>query len=332
MKRKDKIDTFLYSINTYYSIPFLVVFAFAWISQFVKSQILIIIINIVLTTFTIIYLYKTISAICKKIIKKEKIWIVVLCLTFIVLSYILIYTSNVVLSNILFISGTILFECYSLYEILQSCLSEKSSIGKILIFGLLFVVIGYLIIFLSSYNMDDKTLFNSLIAVFSAIIGGGLTLAGVAWEIRNSRNEKKKEEQERAKPLFTYNMIFDEPDIKGLKICCPDDPESEYRCDVYFEIENSNHSSFVLKRIFHDKKCFNLKGNTVVLPDKKVLVSFKFENPNDICLEIEDSLGNKYYYDVLVLNTNLLNNKKDSKSILMHTIRELNENKSGKIV
>lgn len=39
-------------------------------------------------------------------------------------------------------------------------------------------------------------------------------------------------------------------------------------------------------------------------------------------------LGNKYYYDILVLNTNFLNNKKDSKSILRHTIRELNENKN----
>lgn len=62
-------------------------------------------------------------------------------------------------------------------------------------------------------------------------------------------------------------------------------------------------------------------ANTVILPNSKVLFAFNFNDVFDIYLEVVDSLGYTYYYELKVLH--LVIGKGDDKHF--HTIREINE-------
>ena len=95
-------------------------------------------------------------------------------------------------ADTLFIAGVIFFEIYSLFVIINGCLSENTNITKTIIFSLIFVILGYISIYASSYSLEDNTIFNSLITLFSSIIGGGITLVGVAWTINHNKLEKRK--------------------------------------------------------------------------------------------------------------------------------------------
>ena len=78
---------------------------------------------------------------------------------------------------------------------------------------------------------------------------------------------------------------------------------------------------FKLNKIFHDDKWFYLTGNTTVLPNRTVIFEFLFNNPKNIYLETEDSLGNFYYYKISVLALALLKKGK----LADHTIRTMKE-------
>lgn len=182
------------------------------------------------------------------------------------------------------------------------------------------------------YIVPNGNLQEILIPVISAVYGGLLTLVGVAWTIKSNNkdrtadlerieNERKEDERKKAKPLFTFNRVDHIPSTKdGGKICVTvDDLNKDY--SVHAEIENSDKCSFAIKRLYHDKKWHELNGNTVILPNSKVLFAFNFNDVFDIYLEVVDSLGYTYYYELKVLH--LVIGKGDDKHF--HTIREINE-------
>lgn len=172
------------------------------------------------------------------------------------------------------------------------------------------------------YIIPNQDLQNIIIPIISAVYGGLLTLVGVAWTIKKSDRDRKEEEIKKARPLFTYDIYMDEPLIKtGTKSCFVDKLDIQYQCSVTFGIDNSNHSAFELKRIYHDGVWFDLANHTVVLPEKSIIVFFEFNNPNDIFLEISDSLSNLHYYEIKVLHLD----KKTKEGNFYHTIRSLQQ-------
>lgn len=196
--------------------------------------------------------------------------------------------------------------------------------NRIFNFGLIqdFVVGIALTVYLI-YIIPNQDLQNIIIPIISAVYGGLLTLVGVAWTIRKSDVDKQKEEEKKAKPLFTYIQIFKAPKLKDVsKSCIPEDLEKEYFCDIYFELENSNRSAFTIKRIKHDNKWFEMENNIVVLPSDKILMSFRFNDPFNIFMEVEDSLQKYYYYRISVLS---LNKTAEDNVHFLHTIRGLKE-------
>lgn len=182
------------------------------------------------------------------------------------------------------------------------------------------------------YIIPNSSLQEILIPIISAVYGGLLTLVGVAWTIKSNNkdrtadlerieNERKEDERKKAKPLFTFNMFDHIPSTKdGRKICVTIEDLNK-DCSVHAEIENSDKCSFEIKRLYHDKKWYELNGNTVILPNSKVLFAFNFNDVFDIYLEVVDSLGYTYYYELKVLH--LVIGKGDDKHF--HTIREINE-------
>ena len=169
--------------------------------------------------------------------------------------------------------------------------------------------------------------FTTFVSVYSALVGGGLTLAGVAWTIRKSDKDKKEEERKKYKPVFTANRVLSEVvGITAQKVCFDyDDTSKIHTCTVIMEIENSNSNAFSLKKVFHDNRWWEIAGDTTVLPDKKVIFHFSFdEDVNNIFLQVQDGLENNYYYEVKVLLLRLIPGCR-ANSMTAHTIRELKE-------
>lgn len=177
------------------------------------------------------------------------------------------------------------------------------------------------------YIIPDPDLQNVVIPIVSAVYGGLITLVGVAWTIRHGQEERKKDEIQKAKPLFTFNMMYAPlATVEGKKVCFDEDENNKKRnCQVVFEIENSNQSSFVIERLFHDGQWWNLDANKVVLPNKTIYIEFHFtEDVNNLFVEVKDALGNCYYYEIKVLCLNLLTRPTPHHPFL-HTVREIRE-------
>ena len=176
------------------------------------------------------------------------------------------------------------------------------------------------------YIIPNDDLRNIIIPIVSAVYGGLLTLVGVAWTIRHTQKEQKEEEIKKSKPIFTFNMLLDPLDnITGKKVCF-DDNLVQYPCNVTAEIENSDQSVFSIEKVYHDNKWWTVEGNRIVLPNKVVIFDFNFSTDvNNLFMEVKDTLGNSYYYEIKVLNINFVSLKSGDKNPYKHTIRELKE-------
>lgn len=318
---KGKLGNFIENFNCYFGMPIALFMILSVISLEIKNTLASIIIDWIIVGLFVGYLVFIVTLVFKKLIKEKfMIGLLITSSVFIILSYILSFINSVSSSNLLFIIGVIFLEIYLLCMIISNCFYKTKNIGRIVLFSATFIVFGFLTIYFSSYNLSDKSLFNSLVAIFSALIGGAVTLVGVAWTINNNKEEKKKEDVEKAMPYFTFNIVRNVPkNIDDLKICFPEELELNYDCDTYGEMENSKNSIVILKRLYHDNKWFDLQCNNTLIHGGKLILNFKFTNPNDIFLEVSDVLGNLYYYRINVLHTALIG----GSGVGVHTIRNI---------
>lgn len=165
--------------------------------------------------------------------------------------------------------------------------------------------------------------YTTFVSVYSALVGGGLTLSGVAWTIRHTANEKRKEELAKAKPIFTFNVNSPECGSSTSRRCIDYDLNPFTENKLIVEIENSNHSAFTITRVFHDKKWWLMGGNNVVLPNKTIVLDFYFKDNVNLYFEIEDNLKQKYYYSIEVIPTVFISNWAGSNN--EYTIEKMKE-------
>lgn len=59
-------------------------------------------------------------------------------------------------------------------------------------------------LFFWQQEATNQDLFTSIMGIFAGVLGGSLTLAGVAWTIRRQDEIHKKDEQSKFKPMFRY--------------------------------------------------------------------------------------------------------------------------------
>ena len=201
---------------------------------------------------------------------------------------------------------------------------SKSKYNRTLDYGILFdFVFGIALTVYLIYIIPNADVKEIVIPVVAAVYGGLLTLVGVVLTIKKSDRDRKEDEVKKAKPMFAYNMLMQEPRLDDVmqRVCMSDTLEQlQNACDVYVVLENSNLSTFEIKRIYHDDNWVNVEGNTIVLPSSKCILNFRFsDKPTSLFLEIEDILGNKYYYQMFVLSLM----KQSSNGMLLHTVREI---------
>ena len=323
-------EDFMDKFNNYFVVPMAISILLTFLSVEFQGKVAGFIIDLILTIFFIGYLVIIVSKVCKKQIKNHLLlWDLIISIVLVVLSLMASYVGLVFLSNFMLVSGIVLFETYSLFIVIKSCFGQNEKrINRVVVFSLIFIVLGIYAIYISTFK-TNVTLFNALITIFSAIIGGGVTLVGVAWTIVNGREEKFKEEIQKAMPYFTFNILYGKPEnIKGLKLCFTDILEEVgYDFQTYAEIENSDNSVVILKRIYHDNKWFCFECNNMLIQKGKLILSFQFSEPEDIILEVSDVLDNLYYYKLNVLHTALLG----SKSRSIHTVRSIEKLNSNEV-
>ena len=212
MKNKSKFEIITNILYDWLVIPFILEVAIVYLNTVCNTKFTNILSYIVCGFGSLICIFVAVTKIIKAIANDKKVIILlVLSVGFIICSLITAISPDTRLSNILFYIGIGCLELQILYDIICTIFMDnkkKSSIIKIIIFAALFVIIGFLIIYLSSYN--NETLYNSLINVFAAIVSGGLTLGGVAWTIKHEKI--KNAEQREYEILQTSPVIY----LKGI--------------------------------------------------------------------------------------------------------------------
>ena len=189
-------------------------------------------------------------------------------------------------------------------------------------------IVGIALTIYLIYIIPNEELQNIIIPIIAAVYGGLLTLVGVAWTIKKSDNDRKLEEQQKAKPIFTFVMKL-QPlvNIDGEKVCFDNEEIIKFPNNVTALLENSEQAVFSVEKVYHDNKWWEIQGNKVVLPNSSVYLDFNFtEDVNKLYVEIKDRLGNLYYYQIKVLMLGFLTKHKGEKGDrVAHTIRELIE-------
>lgn len=147
------------------------------------------------------------------------------------------------------------------------------------------------------YLIPDVSVQTIVTAIVSSIYGGLITLAGVAWTIRKSDLDRKNDETNKAKPVFSLDQLYMKATDDPL-IChfAEKHNSSESQIRLYFRIENSNLSLFTLNRIFHDGRWEKLGGDLVILPSKTIFVDVQVKSLEKVILSVVDILGNEYFY------------------------------------
>lgn len=321
--KKESVVKFLDNLYKYFAIPLVVILFLTLFSKLFEGTVFGIISGWISVGLFVVWIAMIIyKGFAKTYGPKEIRWVLVATLVPLILSVILALSHQSESSNYCFIIGIIFFEIYAVGYIVHSIMNYDDKITNIILMSFAFVILGYITIYFSSYGYEDNTIFNSLIAVFSAIIGGSLTLGGVAWTIKHQKEEKRKEELLKIKPYFSFNVLSKQPkNLENVKVCFPEELEVQYPLSVCGEIENSNSSIMILNRIYHDHKWFNLECNNTLIQSGKLIINFKFEDPNNVFLEVSDVIGTKYYYKLDLLHVALLGGKEFG----LHTIRGVKE-------
>lgn len=323
---KKKFETFMDKFNTYFAIPVIVCFLLSSLSIKYAQSIFGVILNVAICLVVVIFLSILVYKLIKGTLKNSKlIWPLVVSLVLIILSLMVLKT-DAKTADALFIAGVIFFEIYSLFVIINGCLSENTNITTTIIFSLIFVILGYISIYASSYSSEDNTIFNSLITLFSSIIGGGITLVGVAWTINHNKLEKRKEEEQKAKPVVficdpeTTDIRLDNSIKKVLysnnargSLKKSEASKSAYVLPQIL-LDNSDYSHVVV-RGFRVNNDFHIYDYGQVLPKNESLsllnnFRFKYEDTiNYVAILMQDMLDNIYELEV---NFSIIKKRKDN--------------------
>lgn len=228
------------------------------------------------------------------------------------------------LADLTYVIGIVFLEIHILICIFSQLQNNRSNkVISIVVLGCSFVAVGGIVIYEMTYHLPEKDLFIALTTIFAGIIGGLLTLGGVAWTIVSQDEKQQKTEIAKAKPYFVINRrATDKIDFEKDKVCFPVENEVNKFCDVVCEIENSQLSVLKLSRIYRDGQWLELEGNNIILPGGKCILNFRFsDDVNNLYLEIKDILDNDYLYQLKVLPVKI-SQKSDCQFL---TVREYYE-------
>ncbi|MBR2870548.1 MAG: hypothetical protein IKB98_04150 [Clostridia bacterium] len=243
-----------------------------------------------------------------------------------------IYTAVMAITLILFLTK----EMFAI-----SFVEEKSRnyvAFKILLYTLIFsLAIVYIVLFFNA--LFEKEIASQIITIIASILGGLLTLSGVAWTIKSNNkdrkadlerieNERKEEERKRAKPYFALKTV-EYHEIIQLNCLVRfydgwDDEENnemvKFHNRIVAKIINSPLSVSIVEKIYHDNRWWDAVANKTILPKDDEMLEFYSNTTKNIFLQVCDVLGNNYYYELILLNQDFI-----LDGMHFYTIKEFRE-------
>lgn len=166
--------------------------------------------------------------------------------------------------------------------------------------------------------------FETFVTVYAAVLGGGITLAGVAWTIKDG-NDKRKEDldrielerkEEERKKYIPYIRLANEVQahyagrvnsVKHLNFDNPNEISSIENNTYYaiminpFTVKNVSESNIILKGIYLDNVYHPFDSEVLVERDSVGQIQFPLNHRYDfakkissVVLIITDIIGNKY--------------------------------------
>lgn len=151
-------------------------------------------------------------------------------------------------------------------------------------------------------NLTEQILFNSAISIYSALIGGSITLAGVAWTIKKSEIEKSEEKRKEIEPFF-YGSIYGDKD-QNIIITFFNDQQKDF-CDfiILKYIKNSSKVEFKIEKLVVNEIEYQPRNNNIVGKNESISIKFNFCEGiaiNKIILHISDISYNLHEYEIIL--------------------------------
>lgn len=307
--------------NVFIGFPLMSMLSFVLLYNKIDNNTVQNILNWTLGIFAVLYVCVIVSTILRKMISKEFIiWPLVFVISISIMS--LISDTN----NIIDVMQIILFESYIVYYIMLSIVKGKMNASIAFVLSLIFVVIGAYSIHYYAFSNDiskkSNDLFNALMGIFAALIGGAITLGGVAWGIVDSnkkrkedfriRDDEKKEEERKSKIPYLYICDGEQP----IKECL----SSEAICDLFksisleelvvhysiadVNIKNSNNADVIMYGIMINNCMYEFDDESFIEKGKSVKARFSAnyifngtQFVENVALFCKDVIGNIYKYE-----------------------------------
>ena len=177
--------------------------------------------------------------------------------------------------------------------------SIVSTIGIILDIVSVLALIGYLIYL----TPNEDGLQDIVLSLTSAVIGGAVTLAGVAWTIKKTDDDRKAEEKKKAEPLFTFNLLFDDKIPETHLICsaCASQKDEPFYSHIA-HICNSDNSNFYICSIKYKNDWYDVANANCVIKNREVYFVFYAPEISEETLKtyirVKDILGYYHFYEV----------------------------------
>lgn len=193
--------------------------------------------------------------------------------------------------------------------------AELKSLEAIMNFIFLFLAtiatsIAVIYLLFWKQGAESQDLFNSMMGVFAGILGGVLTLAGVAWTIKKADKDKQDIEREASIPIFTnlstdfYLHLKDDASMFEVQKIILDDKRSTGKNVLYYAaFQNSDNSNFFVEGVYlnNKKMLLPIYGNSV-LKNKKFILKIKVSSSLSLCtpfiLVVSDRFHKKYYFEM----------------------------------
>ena len=198
---------------------------------------------------------------------------------------------------------------------LSNGFSTKKNILNLIFFVVDVLSFLALIIYLIYFIPEEFARLQSIITtIVAAVLGGALTLAGVAWTIKKTDKDRKEEEIKKYRPLAVlfngsekcdYEITLSEYDEtrfvsfqKDSKNCC-----DKILSD--FKLRNLDFSAFFIEGlIFNNRDVLFRNANLYI--EKEKIVLFSFQNSNlyfshsiqEIGVLVKDVIDNEYIIDL----------------------------------
>lgn len=250
--------------------------------------------------FTIVYVFVLISLFIRRKASKEFIvWPLVFIVSIFVLSFISKPTRTIEIIQL------IMIEAYIIYYFMVCIVKGKINVSLMFLLSIIFISLGFYGIYYYTYHGDttnnSNDLFNALIAVFSAIIGGAITLGGVGWGIRQNNSDRKEDLVLQSKPIFYAASLTERQRKENPPSLLAYQDKSKNNYYTLRSIANTDNSIVIVRKIVINKKEYTPLNNNLMDKGKvyDIMINAKKITEKSIMyLYTEDVLNNQYIFKI----------------------------------